>query len=225
MGGSMDDRSAERERMVEQQLRARGIRDQRVLDAFLAVPRERFVPGELAQRAYDDGPLEIGEGQTISQPWVVAIMLQALELRPTDRLLEIGVGSGYALAIAARLCLEVFGMERRASLLGAARRRLSAVGTPDVGVARDVQLRLGDGSLGWPEAAPFDAILVSAGGSTIPPPLEAQLATGGRMVMPVGAADEQDLLLIRRDAAGAVSRASLGSVRFVPLVAGPRAGS
>ncbi|MBX3029761.1 MAG: protein-L-isoaspartate(D-aspartate) O-methyltransferase [Chloroflexi bacterium] len=207
--------------MVAQQLRARGIRDQRVLDAFLAVPRERFVPPALVERAYEDGPLDIGEGQTISQPWVVAIMLQALELRPTDRLLEVGVGSGYALAVASHLCHEVFGVERRASLLAAARDHLASVGAPGGGMAGDVHLRLGDGSVGWPEAAPFDAILVSAAGVAIPPALEDQLAPAGRMVIPVGAGGDQQLFLVRRDAAGSLAREPLGPVRFVPLVTAP----
>ncbi len=204
----------ERERMVDHQLRDRGISDERVLDAFRQVRREAFVGPDQLRSAYDDRPLEIGLGQTISQPWVVALMLQALELRPTDRLLEVGTGSGYAIAVASQLVGTALGVERLPALADAARERLARLGFGDV------RIRVGDGTQGWPEEAPFDAILVSAGGREVPAALVTQLAAGGRMVIPVDAEVDQDLLLITRDASGEVSRRSLGPVRFVPLIAG-----
>jgi len=204
----------ERERMVDHQLRDRGISDERVLDAFRQVRREAFVGPDQLRSAYDDRPLEIGLGQTISQPWVVALMLQALELRPTDRLLEVGTGSGYAIAVASQLVGTALGVERLPALADAARERLARLGFGDV------RIRVGDGTQGWPEEAPFDAILVSAGGREVPAALVTQLAAGGRMVIPVDAEVDQDLLLITRDAVGEVSRRSLGPVRFVPLIAG-----
>lgn len=199
--------------MVDHQLRDRGIRDERVLAAFGEVPREEFVGDGHRRSAYEDRPLEIGLGQTISQPWVVAVMLQALELRPTDRFLEVGVGSGYAIAVASRLAGSCLGIERLPDLADAARERLARLG-------HDVRVRTGDGTEGWPEEAPFDAILVSAGGRKVPAALVTQLAPGGRMVIPVDAEFDQDLLLITRDASGEVSRRSLGPVRFVPLIPG-----
>lgn len=208
------DARRERDRMVDHQLRDRGIHDERVLDAFRAVPREAFVGPEHERSAYDDRPLEIGRGQTISQPWVVAVMLQALELRPTDRLLEVGVGSGYAIALASHLVASCYGIERVPELADAARERLARLGYGAI------TIRTGDGTAGWPEEAPFDAILVSAGGRDVPAALVTQLAPDGRMVIPVGGEYEQDLLVITRDASGEVSRRSLGPVRFVPLVAG-----
>ncbi len=203
-----------RDRMVAHQLRDRGIRDERVLAAFGEVPREAFVGDDHVRSAYDDRPLDIGLGQTISQPWVVAVMLEALHLQPTDRLLEVGVGSGYAIALASRLAGACYGIERLPTLADAARERISRLGFADIHV------RTGDGTQGWPEEAPFEAILVSAGGRDVPAALVTQLAPGGRMVIPVGGEHDQDLLLITRDASGEVSRRSLGPVRFVPLIAG-----
>ncbi len=200
--------------MVDHQLRDRGIRDERVLAAFGEVPREAFVGDDHVRSAYDDRPLDIGLGQTISQPWVLALMLEALHLQPTDRLLEVGVGSGYAIALASRLAGACYGIERLPTLADAARERLSRLGFADIHV------RTGDGTQGWPEEAPFEAILVSAGGRDVPAALVTQLAPGGRMVIPVGGEHDQDLLLITRDASGEVSRRSLGPVRFVPLIAG-----
>lgn len=200
--------------MVDHQLRDRGIRDERVLAAFGEVPREAFVGDDHVRSAYDDRPLDIGLGQTISQPWVLALMLEALELQSTDRLLEVGVGSGYAIALASRLASACYGIERLPTLADAARERLSRLGFADIHV------RTGDGTQGWPEEAPFEAILVSAGGRDVPAALVTQLAPGGRMVIPVGGEHDQDLLLITRDASGEVSRRSLGPVRFVPLIAG-----
>lgn len=208
------DPERERERMVDHQLRDRGIKDARVLDAFRAVPREAFVGPELRRSAYDDRPLDIGLGQTISQPWVVAVMLEALDLRPADRLLEVGVGSGYAIALASHLVAACYGIERVPELADAARERLARLGYGTI------EIRTGDGTQGWPEEAPFDAILVSAGGREVPAALVTQLAPGGRMVIPVDAEFDQELLLISRDASGEVSRRSLGPVRFVPLITG-----
>jgi protein-L-isoaspartate(D-aspartate) O-methyltransferase len=209
------DARRERERMVDHQLRDRGIRDERVLEAFRAVPREAFVGPELQRSAYEDRPLDIGLGQTISQPWVVAVMLEALDLRPSDRLLEVGVGSGYAIALASHLVAACYGIERMPELADAAGERLAGLGYEDIAI------RTGDGTQGWPEVAPFDAILVSAGGREVPAALVTQLAPGGRMAIPVDAEVDQELLLITRDVSDEVSRRSLGPVRFVPLVPGP----
>ncbi len=200
--------------MVAHQLWDRGIRDEGVLDAFRRIPREAFVEPGGERSAYDDRPLDIGRGQTISQPWVVAVMLEALELHPTDRLLEVGVGSGYAIALASLLVGEAYGVERLPELADAARERLDRLSFDGIG------LRTGDGTAGWPEAAPFDAILVSAGGPEVPAALVTQLAPGGRMVIPVGGELDQDLLLVNRAASGEVSQTSLGPVRFVPLIGG-----
>ncbi|MFO0685365.1 MAG: protein-L-isoaspartate(D-aspartate) O-methyltransferase [Sandaracinus sp.] len=198
--------------MVERQLVARGVRDPRVLGAFLSVPRERFVPDELLADAYDDSPLPIGEGQTISQPYVVAAMTEALGLRGHERVLEVGTGSGYAAAILARVAREVVTIERHASLAGVAEARLRAIGLTNVTV------RTGDGTLGAPDRAPFDAIIVAAGGPSVPPTLLAQLAEGGRLVMPVGPTlEEQQLVRVTRRGQRTFDE-SLGEVRFVPLV-------
>lgn len=203
---------ARREAMVARQIWARGVRDERVLDAFRSVPREVFVPESLAADAYADAPLPIGEGQTISQPFIVAVMIQALELTESSRVLEIGTGSGYAAALLGRLAAEVFTVERHASLARDARALLARLGVGNV------QVRHGDGTLGWPEHAPFDAILVSAGGPESPPaPLLEQLAEGGRLVVPVGSPRLQELIRLRRTSDGFV-REPLGEVRFVPLI-------
>lgn len=202
-----------RARMVAQQLAARGIADERVLAAMATVPREAFVPESLAEFAYDDTPLPIGEGQTISQPYIVALMAEAARLRPEDRVLDIGTGSGYAAAVLARIAAEVYTIERQERLAVAARERLARLGFANLHV------RHGDGTLGWPEAAPFDAILVAAGGPEVPPALRAQLAPGGRLVVPVGPARRSQTLLriVRRDG-GAFDEEDLGPVAFVPLV-------
>ncbi|HLU46955.1 MAG TPA: protein-L-isoaspartate(D-aspartate) O-methyltransferase, partial [Planctomycetota bacterium] len=199
--------------MVEGQLRARGIRDERVLEAMGTVPREAFVPVGLEEFAYDDAPLPIGHGQTISQPYVVALMIEALELRPNDRVLDVGTGSGYAAAIASRIALDVFTIERIEPLAREAEVRLRMLGYENVHVL------VGDGSIGIPEHAPFDAIMVAAGSPEIPRALREGLAIGGRLVLPVGASPRlQTLLRIRRLDESRYEEEDLGPVQFVPLV-------
>jgi protein-L-isoaspartate(D-aspartate) O-methyltransferase len=183
-----------------------------VLDAMGRVSREAFVPEHLRDLAYDDGPLPIGEGQTISQPLVVAEMLQAAEIGPTDRVLDVGTGSGYAAAVASRLAAHVYTVERHAPLLAAAERLFRDLGYDNI-TARHT-----DGTLGWAEEAPFDAILVAAGGPEVPRAYCEQLSLGGRLVMPVGPADDQRLLRIVRRAEDAYDEENLGSVAFVPLI-------
>jgi protein-L-isoaspartate(D-aspartate) O-methyltransferase len=208
------DHARRRDRMVARQIAARGIEDERVLEAMRTVPREEFVAGEMVRFAYEDAALPIDAEQTISQPYVVAAMVEALELRPEDRVLEVGAGSGYAAAVLSRLAARVFAVERHRSLVRSARRALERLGYDNV------VLRHGDGTLGWEEEAPFDAILVSAGGA-VPPALREQLAPGGRMVIPVGEADRtQELTRFRKEADGTVTERRLGAVRFVPLVRG-----
>jgi protein-L-isoaspartate(D-aspartate) O-methyltransferase len=174
------DQSRRRRHMVAGQLASRGIRDPAILDAMSEVPREEFVPRDLVEFAYEDAPLPIDESQTISQPYIVARMIQALELGPGDRVLEVGAGSGYAAAVLSRIAAEVFTIERHKSLADSAGERCRRLGYDNVHV------RHGDGSLGWPEEAPFDAIVVAAGGPDVPRPLKEQLAPGGRLVIPVG---------------------------------------
>lgn len=209
----MQDFADRRRAMVDNQLRRRGLADQRVLDALGSVPRELFVPDELVEFAYDDTPLPIAAGQTISQPYIVALMASALQLEPGDRVLEVGTGSGYAAAVLARLAGQVFTIERHAELVQAAARALHRLGFDNV------RIRHGDGTDGWPEEAPFDAIVVAAGSpSDIPPPLLEQLAVGGRMVIPAGDEILQRLWRLTRTADGDYPREDLGPVRFVPLI-------
>jgi protein-L-isoaspartate(D-aspartate) O-methyltransferase len=205
------DFASQRERMVRTQLADRGIRDVRVLDAMRAVPRHEFVAESLRPDAYEDHPLPIGADQTISQPYIVAIMLQHLGLQPADRILEVGTGSGYVTALLSTLCAEVYSVERHADLAFAAERRLARLGYPNV------KIRVGDGSRGWPEYAPYDAILVSAAASAVPPLLFDQLREGGRMMVPVGPAFSQELQLVRKTG-GQAETQSLEGCRFVPLV-------
>lgn len=203
----------QRDRMVRAQLIDRGITDPRVLDAMAIVPRERFIDPSLAPHAYEDRALPIAEHQTISQPYIVALMAQALCLGPEDRVLEIGAGSGYAAAVMSLIAAEVIAIERHATLAESARARLA-----DLGFDR-VRILIADGTLGAPDLAPFDAISVAAGGPRISEPLFRQLAIGGRLVMPVGASrDEQHLVRIMRTGEDAFARDSLGLVQFVPLV-------
>ena len=202
-----------RERMVARQLADRGIVDARVLEAMRRVPRERFVAPALRREAYDDGPLPIGVGQTISQPYIVALMIEAAQIGPDDRVLEVGAGSGYAAAVISLIARRVYAIERHERLADRARALLERLGY------RTVELRCGDGSAGWPEAVPFDSILVAAGGPDVPPALRAQLVVGGRLVMPVGPdSHRQRLVKITRTGEGSFREADLGGVSFVPLI-------
>lgn len=202
-----------RARMVEAHLVARGLHDPRLLAAFRAVPREAFVAPELAADAYRDQPLPIGEGQTISQPYVVALMIDLACLGTGDRVLEIGTGSGYSAAVLAQMADEVYSVERFPDLAERAAERLAALGYAGVHV------RCGDGTLGWPEHAPYDAIAVMASGPQVPPALKRQLALGGRLVMPVGSVfDDQALLRITRLSEQSYRKEDCGPVRFVPLI-------
>ncbi len=199
--------------MVRTQIAARGVRDPRILEAMRTVPREAFLPPELAEFAYEDHPLPIAEGQTISQPYIVALMTAALQLEPRDRVLEIGTGSGYAAAILGRVAHEVYTIERHGALADLATARLRTLGLDNVHVLH------GDGTLGWHEHAPYDAIVVTAGGPEIPEALLAQLAVGGRLVIPIGEEKTlQQLVRVTREADGSLRRESLGDVRFVPLI-------
>lgn len=209
----MATQQSERERMVQWQLADRGIREANVLRAMAEVPREHFVGVDLAEFAYQDSPLPIEEGQTISQPYIVALMTQALELKAADRVLEIGTGSGYAAAILSRVAAQVYTVERHASLAHLSAKRLFELGYNNVHVLN------GDGTLGWPEYAPYDAIVVAAGGPTVPQPLLEQLAVGGRLVIPTGPTPrEQELIRVRRLNSRQLQQEHLGPVRFVPLV-------
>jgi protein-L-isoaspartate(D-aspartate) O-methyltransferase len=208
-----DSFDAQRERMVRVQVAERGIRDRRVLGAMLDVPRHEFVPESLWNQAYEDHPLPIAAGQTISQPYIVAVMLEYLALQPTDRVLEIGTGSGYVTALLSRMCAEVYSVERHAELAAAAAATLARLGYSNV------KIRVGDGGQGWPEYAPFDAIVVSAATSEVPVALFAQLREGGRMVVPVGPPASQELQLIRKVNGQEEVRVMEGC-RFVPLVEG-----
>ncbi len=202
---------AHRRSMVESQLRARGIRDERVLKAMLRVPRHEFVSAEYRDQAYEDHPIPIGEGQTLSQPYIVAIMLEAVTLDPSNAVLEVGTGSGYQTALLAELTRQVYSVERHASLARAAQATLAGLGY------KNVEVFLGDGSHGLPERAPFDAIVVSAAAPQIPPPLFEQLREGGRMVIPVGPAHAQELQLVRKQADKPIIT-NLEGCRFVPLI-------
>ncbi|MEW5804310.1 MAG: protein-L-isoaspartate(D-aspartate) O-methyltransferase [bacterium] len=202
-----------RQEMVKNQLIARGIRDQAVLEAMREVPREEFVPESLAEFAYEDAPLPIGEGQTISQPYVVALMLEKLELSPGDRVLEIGTGSGYSSALLSRIAGEVYTVERLESLVQAARERFLRLGY------ENIHSRHSNGTLGWPEHAPYDAVIVTAGSPSIPDPLREQLAVGGRMIIPIGSIPRlQALVLMRRLSEHDYRQENFGTVQFVPLI-------
>jgi protein-L-isoaspartate(D-aspartate) O-methyltransferase len=207
----MPDPTAARQLMVHSQLRARAISDPRVLDAMLRVPRHLFVPEAFRAEAYEDHPLPIGDGQTISQPYVVALMLESLQLAPTDKVLEVGTGSGYVTALLAELAAQVFSIERHPALAESARNVLAALGYTNIRVF------IGDGTLGLPAVAPFDAILVSAAAPDLPPALLAQLCDAGRMIVPVGSPDSQQLQFIRIvNGQPVISLREL--VRFVPLI-------
>lgn len=200
-----------RQKMVDEQLVARGIRDKRVLDAMLTIPRHIFVDEALSSQAYSDFPLPIGEKQTISQPYMVAFMSEALGLKGTERVLEIGSGSGYQSAVLSMLAGKVYSVERLTTLTARARRTLDTLHCSNVIV------RLGDGTTGWPEEAPFDAIIAAAASPQVPQALVDQLAPGGRLVIPVGGEDTQRLLRITRKESG-LSTEVLGGCRFVKLI-------
>ena len=203
--------SSLRHQMVDSQLRARGISDERVLQAMERVPRHEFAPPRYRDQAYEDHPLPIGEGQTISQPYIVAIMLEALGLSPPDRVLEIGTGSGYVTALLVELTAQVISIERHASLADSARAMLATLGYSNIKVVT------GDGTRGFPEAVPYDAIIVSAAAVEMPPALLTQLAEGGRMIIPVGANDAQQLRLVRMQN-GQPTIEFRELCRFVPLI-------
>ncbi|HUJ42610.1 MAG TPA: protein-L-isoaspartate(D-aspartate) O-methyltransferase [Opitutaceae bacterium] len=211
---------AARARMVREQLAGpnRDIRDRAVLRAMEKVPRHRFVPEEIREAAYDDGPLSIGYGQTISQPYVVAFMTERLELKRGDRVLEIGTGSGYQAAILAELAAEVYTIEIIAPLAERARATLADLGYTNI------RVRAGDGYLGWPEAAPFDAIIATCAPDTVPPLLIGQLKDGGRMIIPVGPTYAQELVLLRKQG-GRITRQAVLPVRFVPMTGRARENS
>jgi protein-L-isoaspartate(D-aspartate) O-methyltransferase len=213
MGGETqtDPYIANRRSMVKSQLRDRGIRDERVLAAMSLVPRHEFVSRQYRDQTYEDHPLPIGEGQTLSQPYIVAIMLEALSLAATDVVLEIGTGSGYQTALLAELARQVYSLERQPSLFRDAEALLTNFGY------QNVKVLLGDGSRGLTEHAPFDAIVVSAAAPRVPPTLFEQLREGGRMVIPVGPAHTQELQLVRKQA-GDLVLTKLESCRFVPLI-------
>ena len=205
-----------RQEMVRRQIGARGVTHEGVLRAMREVPRHEFVPAEYGELAYDDRPLPIGYRQTISQPYVVALMTELIDPEPDDRVLEVGTGSGYQAAVAARLVGEVWSIELIPELAASAAERLRRLGVDNVHV------RAGDGYLGWPEHAPFDAILVTAGADHIPEPLVDQLAVGGRMVIPVGDTQaEQVLRVLEKGPDGSIDSRDVVPVRFVPLLREP----
>ncbi len=199
-----------RERLVET-LREKGIKDLAVLRAFEMTPRHAFVPTGLRHRAYEDAPLPIGNGQTISQPWVHARYLELLRLTGRERVLEVGTGSGYQTVLLAHLCAQVFSIERIPALFHAAREAIERAGV------KNVSLLMGDGTVGWREYAPYDGILVGAGAPSVPQPLLDQLAEGGRLLIPIGDRETQKLMLAERNK-GAIETTEIAPVRFVPLL-------
>ena len=209
----MTDFQSEREAMVERQLKRRGITEPHILDAFGAVPREEFIGAGYAHLAYGDHPLPIEAQQTISQPYIVALMIEAARIRAGDRVLEVGAGSGYAAAVISRIAERVVGIERQHELVEVARERLQRLGYDNVEIVE------GDGSKGWPDEAPYNAILAAASGSHVPQPLIGQLAPGGRLVMPLGDPGwVQELVKVTKGPGDKLVRENLGGVRFVPLI-------
>ena len=213
-GDCRPDRYAEeRQEMVREQIQARGVKDRSVLRAMRAVPRHCFVPREHLKSAYDDHPIPIGMGQTISQPYIVALMTELLGVKPSDRVLEVGTGSGYQSAVLSGLVSEVFTVEIYPALAEAASARLTSLGY------RNILVRRGDGYYGWNAHAPFDAIVVTAASSEIPPPLLKQLKRGGRMCIPVGGTYQvQQLMFVKKGHDGSISTRAVLPVRFVPLL-------
>jgi len=207
------DYPSQRKAMIEKQIQARGVRDERVLAAMAKVPRQLFVPTDVRAQAYEDRPLPIGHDQTISQPYIVALMTEAARVQPGDKVLEIGTGSGYQAAVLSEITPKVFTIEILAPLADQARKRLHRLGY------RTVQVKTGDGYLGWPKEAPFDAIIVTAAPEEIPPRLVEQLKDGGRMVVPVGGEPAQRLTLVERRG-DKLRVTTLAPVRFVPMVHG-----
>ena len=212
-GKESDPLSSMREKMVETQIRARGVTDEKVIDALRRIPRHEFVPPAEKLLAYLDNPLPIGQGQTISQPYIVALMTEQLRVVPEDKILEVGTGSGYQAAVLAELAKEVYTIEILKPLYQQAKSTLEKLGY------QNVKIRLGDGTKGWPEAAPFDKIIVTAGGLKIPDDLIQQLKEGGRLVMPVGERDEQ-MLVVGEKSGRILKTTEIIPVRFVPLVEG-----
>jgi protein-L-isoaspartate(D-aspartate) O-methyltransferase len=209
----MTDFAAQREAMVERQLRRGGITEQDILDAFRAVPREAFVSENVAHLAYGDHPLPIEAGQTISQPYIVALMIQAAQIGAHDKVLEVGSGSGYAAAVTSRIASEVIGVERQHELVDLSRERVSRLGYTNVTIVE------GDGTKGCRDQAPFDAIMAAASGSHVPQALLDQLAPGGRLVMPIGSPGwVQHLVKVTKAEDGSLQQSDLGAVRFVPLI-------
>lgn len=209
----MPDFAALRDAMVDRQLAGRGISNIPLLAAMRDVPREQFVSDAVKDFAYEDGPLPIEAGQTISQPYIVALMIEAARVAPGDRVLEIGAGSGYAAAVLSRIAGEVIAIERHIELADLAAARMAALGYANVRIVA------GDGSAGWPEGAPYDAILAAASGRHVPDPLKRQLKIGGSLVMPIGApGDLQNLFRITRESEESWTQENLGPVRFVPLI-------
>lgn len=213
MSAILPDFTAEREAMVERQLKRRGITESHILEAFLGVPREAFVSEEHARRAYGDHPLPIEADQTISQPYIVALMIQAAGIKPGDTVLEVGSGSGYAAAVISRIAANVVGIERQHLLVEVGRARLERLGYDNVEIVE------GDGTKGWPDMAPYDAILAAASGSHVPARLVDQLAPNGRLVMPVGEPGwVQELVKVTKQEDRILKQEKLGAVRFVPLI-------
>ena len=213
MTAILTDYTAEREAMVDRQLRRRGITDRHILGAFLAVPREKFISAEYAHLAYGDHPLPIEAGQTISQPYIVALMIEAAGIEQGDKVLEVGAGSGYAAAVISRIAERVIAIERQHELVLVARERIERLGYDNVEIVE------GDGTKGWPDGAPFDAILAAASGTHVPKTLVEQLADGGCIVMPLGGTGwAQQLVKVTKRPGGALEQENLGGVRFVPLI-------
>jgi protein-L-isoaspartate(D-aspartate) O-methyltransferase len=213
MSETLTDFAAEREAMIERQIASRGIREPAILEAFRAIPREAFLSSEYADLAYGDHPLPIEAGQTISQPYIVALMIEAAEIKPGDRVLEVGAGSGYAAAVMSRIAGNVVAIERQPDLVQIAKERMNRLGLDNVRIVE------GDGTRGWDAEAPYDAILAAASGSHVPKPWIEQLADGGRIVMPVGEPNwVQKLIKVTKGPRGNLITEDLGGVRFVPLI-------